>query len=603
MTDTSDGETKQRQFANLRIVSPNESAQRVANSSEFMNLCYNITQGMNISVCVEEFKSRVNNDQFKKYMAIPRNSIIEPNISESNISLLFKYKKHSHPLKIKINNELVNAISENYKKSVFLTEQTKAKNSSIDNENPISDTSQSQAMSMEQKIDKLIQQVDNLTKLLAEEQQKNKKLTEKLLKYESDYHIANKATKRKKKIVNTSVNKKQFVNMSEDTCADVFSIDESMDSSEDEIQTHLPHTHNESDNVNELITTNTIPTNAPRGQATQQHSVSTKRNSPGTKPPTKREKNIPPIVVFDDDQKRMSERITNRKICTNTEYHFVRVNKSKYRIQVNTLEQYDAMLELLNEFGIKYHTYTPIERKPIHVLLKRIPICYNEEDILHFLKEDHGVIPIRLTKFTTKRMIDSGVESSIWHASFDPKTDKKRIFGIKHIGNVYGILIEQLKNKSITQCRRCWRYEHTESNCSYDVRCPNCLATHELGKCILDTNAAIKPACVNCNNDSHAANSRECPVYQRILNRKNSPGNKQPKKVNSMPNTTNANPHTSKGVSFAHAVRGGRQQNENTYSNTNIEMLNILKHLATQQMQMNELIMKIAPQLVSNNKR
>lgn len=77
----------------------------------------------------------------------------------------------------------------------------------------------------------------------------------------------------------------------------------------------------------------------------------------------------------------MSERIVGRNICTNTEFHFVRVNKSKYRIQVSTLEHYDAVLSLLNEMNIKYHTYTPAERKSIHVLLKRIPKCYDETDI------------------------------------------------------------------------------------------------------------------------------------------------------------------------------------------------------------------------------
>lgn len=201
----------------------------------------------------------------------------------------------------------------------------------------------------------------------------------------------------------------------------------------------------------------------------EHHVLGTQQNAHSTKTPTKREKNVPPIVVFDTDQKRMIERILHRNICTNTDCHFVRVNKSKYRIQVNTLQQYDAVLNLLSEVGIKYHTYTPTERKEIHVLLKRIPLCYDGADILHYLKNDHGLKPIRLTNFATKHMIESGVQSPIWHASFDPKTDKKRIFEIKHIGNLYGIVVEQLKNKSLTQCRRCWRFEHTQSNCTYHV--------------------------------------------------------------------------------------------------------------------------------------
>lgn len=201
-------------------------------------------------------------------------------------------------------------------------------------------------------------------------------------------------------------------------------------------------------------------------------------------------------------------------------------------------------------------------------------------------------------------MIENGIESQIWHASFDPKTDKQRIFGIKHIGNVYGIIIEQLKNKSLTQCRRCWRFEHTESNCSYDARCPNCLLSHEEGKCSLDLNAALKPACVNCNKESHAANSRECPVYKRILERKNSPGNKLTKNEKTSTNSAKLGPRVQANLTYANSVRTNAQNNKtNAHSSTNNDMLDILKHLATQQMQMNEFLMKIAPQLVHGSKK
>ncbi|RYE12570.1 MAG: hypothetical protein EOP45_22615 [Sphingobacteriaceae bacterium] len=136
-------------------------------------------------------------------------------------------------------------------------------------------------------------------------------------------------------------------------------------------------------------------------------------------PNSKRNKHIPPIVVFDNNQKRMNERILNKNICARSEYYFVRVNKSKYRINVSNISQYDSIIVLLNELGIKYHTYTPPERKPIHVLMKNVPTCYDETEILEFLNKDHGLIPLKLTKFVTKYMLANNIQSTIWHASFN----------------------------------------------------------------------------------------------------------------------------------------------------------------------------------------
>lgn len=597
MTDTSDGESKPRQFVNLTNTHSNQLAKKIAETYAFSKLCYNIANGKPVSDCVNELKTYANNEAFKLHLAIPRKSIIEPNLNETTVSFLFKHRSNTHSVKIKLNEEIVKSYSVD-----FIENHLKAKNDKqipIDVDNPIT-KNVSTEMTMEQKIDKLIQQVDNLTKLLTVEQEKNKKLTEQLQKYEEE-KCANESRKRKNPGLNSAKKKKcETQNKTNDTarmCID----NDTMESSDSD--TNTPTTHTRIDNVASK-TTNTNTTAQPRAPTdSEQNRNNGQHSTPVSKPIAKRERKVPPIVVFDDNQKRMNERITSRQICTKTEYHFIRVNKSKYRIQVNTLEQYDSLLKMLTEIGIKYHTYTPPERKPIHVLLKRIPTCYDETDILQYLNDDHGLSPLRLTKFTTKRMVENGVESSIWHASFDPKTDKKKIFAIKHIGNVYGIVIEQLINKSLTQCRRCWRFEHTESNCTYDGRCHSCLASHEIGKCILDTNASLKPSCVNCKNESHSANSKECPVYQRILERKNSPGNKPTKNAKQTSITTTFSQPNKTNTTFASTVSGNQHQGKpKAQTNSNNDILNILKHLATQQVQMTELIMKIAPQLAFSKK-
>lgn len=605
MTDTSDGET-QRKFVNLTKIQPNDLAKKIAETLAFMKLCYNIKQGIQNNACVDELRSCANDETFKNYLAIPKKTKIEPYLQQASVSFLFKFKNNSHSVKIKLNDELVNGLSERYIEKHLKHNRKVVKTNSINIENPKLDNSQSAELSMEEKMNRLLIQVENLTKSLAEMQEENrllaeqeKVLAERLLKYQTTPQSM-KTVKRKKTQKNNITSKKKVTETNGNDDEEMPSVYETESSDSD---AHSLSSRNE--RVSRNVTTTKLNTEKPRVPVNkEQHAANTQRNTLTTKPPAKRERNVPPIVVLDSDQKQMNERIINRKICSSTEYHFVRVNKSKYRIQVSTLEQYDAVLNLLTELGIKYHTYTPTERKTIHVLLKRIPTCYDGDDILQYLKDDHGLSPLKLTKFTTKRMIESRVQSTIWHASFDPKTDKKLIFGINHIGNVYGIAIEQLKNKSLTQCRKCWRFEHTESNCSYDVRCYKCLASHEIGKCILDANAALKPSCVNCKNDSHSANSKECPVYQRILERKNTPGNKQTKIAKPSTKTTTVSQQNRTNVSYANIARGNQQQSRsNAQTSTNGELLNILKHLATQQMQMNELILKIAPQLMTGSKK
>lgn len=496
MTDTSDGEQLNRKFDNLK---GSDTTQKIGKSFPFLRLCYNVKQGVNIDIIIKELKSQFNTDKLKEYFAIPRRTIVEPNIAnvtngaQRTVSLFFKHKNNIFKSKIKLPDDLVDNISEKYINH-YLKNQNENNNTSIDIDNPTEqipeqNTSAKINTTLEEKLDLLTEEVRKLTSLLIEEKEKNKQLNEKLLEFQSKSNSSK--TAKKRKIGNDNSYQTKRSNNAEN---EAMSVNETSDEYEESSDTaDYPQLKKNKKAYNKATTKNTAVT--PRATVVEQNAL-------GPKSQTKREKNVPPIVVFDSDQKRMNERIKNNKACSNGAYHFVRVNKSKYRIHSSTLNQYDAILALLSELNIKYHTYTPNERKQIHVLLKHFPVCYEEDDILHYLKSEYELIPIRLSKFITKRMIDSGLQSPIWHASFDPKTDKKRIYGINHIGNLYGITVEELKNNSLTQCKRCWRFEHTHSNCRYDTRCNNCLASHEAGKCALDTNAALKPSCVNCKSIS-----------------------------------------------------------------------------------------------------
>lgn len=638
MADSSDGEAKDHpQFNNIRA---ENVCNKIANSYAFRKFCYNIKNGVTQENTIIELKALTNDGTFKQSLSIPKNTIIEPNIVNDILSLHFSYKTQTHEPRIRLDQKVIDDFSNAYIElhlkptpsppppsqppATEANENQKSEPNSNDIEIPEKNTetivdkdAHARILSLESKLIHLTEQISKLLKMLTEEREKNKHLTEKLCEMEKKKE---QPLKRKKASKPATVTPTGITNTQNENPLSNMSCDEYEDEAAENVNNNSINSADASNihSVDNVNAQETVP-NQQQQQHQQQQQTTTQpqKTNEDTEPKAseenstnaatanvaKRDKNIPPIVVHDCDQKRMNERIINRNICARNEFHFTRVNISKYRIHVATLNQYDAVLALLNEFGIKYHTYTPVERKTIHVLLKHIPACYDESDVLSCLKNEHGLTPIRLTKFITKAMAEKNILSSMWHASFDPKTDKKKIFDIKQFNGQFGIVVEEMKNKSLTQCRRCWRYEHSQSNCSYDARCCNCLTSHSQGQCLLDSNESLMPSCVNCRSETHSATSKQCPVYLRILERRKSPGNSnKPKKphlnANQKPSTFTPN------VSFASAVRQNKQHQQPRMSQRNSPadpaIIDIFKQLAIQQAQMNNLLMQIAPQLVGN---
>lgn len=566
MSDTSDGERLIRQYKNLQ--NQEKIKQIIINTEAFEKFCYNIVNlQIEPDLCVQLLRTACKTAKFNSCLSIPKGTVVEVNGADKNIlKFIFSYKK-ADPITIEINitDELLIKHNKLHTKTLSNVSNLPVNNETINNSQP----TQNNNRVMEEKIQNLIEEIQKLNTLLIEEKEENKKLKTKITEMESKLQTPNNKNAKKRKIgTSQSVQFKNSAPMTEDEV----STDEEMiaTTSNAKIQS-LDH------NSNNETTTNNY-------QITQNNSI--------TK--MKRDKNIPPIVVYDDNQKRMSERISNKNICKKNEYYYVRVNKNKYRIFVKTLDQYDKLLNLLKENNIKYHTYTPLERKNIHILFKRVASCYDANDIAEFLKNDYGLTPIHITKFQTKQMMENNIHSTMWHASFEPKTDKKRIFEVKSIGNQYGIIVEELKNNGITQCRRCWRLEHTSSNCTYNQRCIKCLEDHEIGKCELDVNTALKPTCVNCRLENHMANSKECPVYRRILDRKNN-------------RTETTNPERQVVTETFTKPAIGKTSYANTaknYQNNNIksdDLKDLLKQLIIQQNILNNILTKISPQLLCEN--
>lgn len=76
--------------------------------------------------------------------------------------------------------------------------------------------------------------------------------------------------------------------------------------------------------------------------------------------------------------------------------------------------------------------------------------------------------------------------------------------------NIYGLEVEVVPYIiPVIQCRNCYRYGHKINNCKGKKICANCGIEHnEICK-------SITTKCINCNDNSHRADSDNCPEFKR----------------------------------------------------------------------------------------
>lgn len=626
-----------RRFENLE--NEEHISEVIKESVAFMKFCYNLSKGWGPSACINDMNIECASDEFKKQLNIPSKTdiVINGNMINNKISavqLAFNYKTNKSDKKKKVIIPLsilgVETAYSKYTKKFNIiessdsdaTEQTDAilsankanasKNMQIPNgifppdhhstdastiqsdttTNEFSDVSEINEMAFNEqnftKIKTLLLKCVNENKSLHTVQND---LTKKIGDLEAKLNEllqqnTNKSPARKRAQRTENVSQLKLQNVKNNLSMDIDDTDLTYTDNSQINSNNATHKNSENNattsQLNDMNETTTNTQSAARTSGNATHKLN---------------RRVPPIVVLDNNQKRMQERIETTLNCNKNDFYFTRVNKSKYRIFLNSLEHYDKLINYLKELDIRFHTYTPPERKSIHVIIKHVPNCYDENEIRLSLNETYGLKPTKLTKYMTGYMREKNIESSMWHAQFDPQTDKKIIFSIKCIGNQKGISVENILNRNITQCTQCWRYEHTKTNCSYMRRCYRCDEQHDEGKCKLDDNPSLKPWCVNCHSDTHNAISKECEIYKKILERKkNSKSNNENNKRN-----TNVPAPTTAGTSYANTIKKNSNQ---TVQNTNslTPILNTMKQMMQHQQQMMNEFTKFIENNVSNGK-
>lgn len=236
-------------------------------------------------------------------------------------------------------------------------------------------------------------------------------------------------------------------------------------------------------------------------------------NEENNKFETKRNKKIPPIDIWSETttaiQKRLNETFPKGSLI------FWRINKSKFRVFAKSLELREKLIEYLSSRGIHFNTYKHKDEKLINILIKNSDI--DDEELIRSELLSIGIEPHTIKRYETGHMRKNNVESKIWHLLLHPNTDTQALFEKRNIG-AHIVKYEYLKKPTITQCKRCQRFNHSASSCYLPYRCVKCANQHEPGKCPMDsTTNKTKLKCANCGGAHTANNAKQCPAFAKAI--------------------------------------------------------------------------------------
>lgn len=256
---------------------------------------------------------------------------------------------------------------------------------------------------------------------------------------------------------------------------------------------------------------------------------------------TKRNKKIPPVDIWSENTKAIQKKLNDT--FPRGSLIFWRINKSKFRVFPKTIEFREKLIEYLSKRGIHFNTYKQQDEKLINILIKNTDI--DEAELIRSELNSIGIEPHTIKRYETGYMRKNSIESKIWHLILHPNTDTKSLFNKKNIG-AHIVKYEFLKKPTITQCKRCQRFNHSASSCHLPYRCVKCSNQHEPGQCPLNTSKnKTKLKCANCGGAHTANDAKQCPAFNKAIQIKET-RKKENTKRNTVPNNIqNSNTQTS----------------------------------------------------------
>lgn len=219
----------------------------------------------------------------------------------------------------------------------------------------------------------------------------------------------------------------------------------------------------------------------------------------------KKEK-VPPIVIRN---KQRYNAITGALKTAHIDFgHAVNMQEG-IKIHPPTIDDYRKIQKFLDENKEQYHSYTLQEDKKLHIVLRKVPEVWHTDYVQELLREN-GFHPAGAYRWYNR----NGEPTSLVKVLL-PK-EEKEIFNLKHLNQMCIRVETQHSKTKDTQCHRCQKHGHAQTNCRANPKCVKCGEEHYTHTCTLPKTEPAK--CANCGG-AHPASYRGCPKHPRNLAR------------------------------------------------------------------------------------
>jgi len=200
----------------------------------------------------------------------------------------------------------------------------------------------------------------------------------------------------------------------------------------------------------------------------------------------------PPINILYQDP-RDTNKLLKSNIKDIKDFYIKRVNNGKHILQLDTVENFKQVKELLIKCNSKFYTYTDKSEKFITLLLKGLDSAYDEDEILEELRSLNisNVNFTKVLRFTTNK---SKIENKILPIFIVQITPESKINNLKKVKFLFHQVIrwEKLMRRDTIQCKKCQRIGHAAANCNLPYRCVKCDSKHKPGECSCSPHGQVR---------------------------------------------------------------------------------------------------------------
>lgn len=219
---------------------------------------------------------------------------------------------------------------------------------------------------------------------------------------------------------------------------------------------------------------------------------------------------IPPMIMHNVE--KYDQIISDIKSVAKSDFT-TKSTGTQLKIMFTTIEDYRTFRHYCVEKNKQFYSFRDPTQKVFNAVLKGIPTCYSEADILKEL--DLVKFPvIKVTRLYDKKK--NPIE--ICALEIKDTNEAKTIYKLNRLMHCVVQVQPRINRNNPIQCKRCQRFGHSQANCHLTPRCVKCKDTHHYKECLKPE--TTKPTCVNCGGE-HTANYKGCRVFKEIQARRN----------------------------------------------------------------------------------